>query len=121
MAKTKHPKINDYDFLTSPLTGEEIKPSGKEKKEKKGTSIKKTSKATTKRMEATPDQRRAVEKAQNASRGRGHKKKNRVSVHFAAPTKVVEAIDDLHYRLGKTKNELYNEALELLVGKYVNI
>lgn len=120
----KQPKITDYDLLTSPLMWEDKKPSEEEKKETKGVpktkkSTKKSSMATIKAAEVTPEQRRAVEKAQNASRGRGHKKRNRVSVHFAAPAKVVEAIDDLHYRLGRTKNELYNEALELLVSKYV--
>lgn len=110
----KQPKVKQYDVLTSSLSW--VEPPEVEKKAPK----QKKTKTTTKAAEVTPEQRRAVEKAQNASRGRGHKKRNRVSVHFAAPAKVVEAIDDLHYRLGRTKNELYNEALELLVSKYVN-
>lgn len=71
---------------------------------------------------ASEDERRAVEKAQNAHRrGRGRKKSNRVPIRFEAEQDLVAAVEELHFRLVKTKNELYNEALALLVSKYVNM
>lgn len=70
---------------------------------------------------ASEDERRAVEKAQNANRrGRGHKKRKRVPIHFEADEQLVSIVEELHFQLGRTKNELYNEALGLLVGKYEN-
>lgn len=69
--------------------------------------------------DATPEQRRAVEEAQNASRrGRGRKKGKRIPIHFEASKSTVDAINELHFVLGKTKNDLYNEALELLLAHY---
>lgn len=76
---------------------------------------------TMKPYAASVDEYRAVEKAQNAHRrGRGHKKSKRKPIRFEAEQNLVDMIEELHYRLGKTKNELYNEALELLVSKYAN-
>lgn len=58
------PKIKPYDVLTSSLSW------GEPPKEKKASKLK-TSKNTTKASEITLEQRKAVEKAQNSSRGRG--------------------------------------------------
>ena len=69
--------------------------------------------------EASEEERRLVEKAQNTHRlGRGHKKGVRVQIHFEAEQDLVTAVENLHFRLSKTKNVLYNEALELLLSKY---
>ena len=71
---------------------------------------------------ASEDERRAVERAQNAHRcGRGRKKSKRVPIRFEAEQELVAAIEKFHFRLGKTKNELYNEALGLLVAKLCNM
>ena len=66
----------------------------------------------------TPEQRKAVEAAQNKARGRGKKKVGRESIHFEANAKLVEQIKEIHYQRGVTLNKLYNEALSLLVRKY---
>lgn len=71
---------------------------------------------------ASADERRAVERAQNANRlGRGHRKRKRVPIHFEADEQLVSIVGELHFKLGRTKNELYNEALGLLVEKYENM
>ena len=66
----------------------------------------------------TPEQRKAVEAAQNKERGRGKVKKGRVNVHFAADSKLVDQIKRIHFELGVTLNQLFNEAFSLLVQKY---
>lgn len=66
----------------------------------------------------TPEQRKAVEAAQNKERGRGKTKVGRENIHFAADAKLVDAIKAIHYERGVTLNYLYNEALLLLVTKY---
>ena len=66
----------------------------------------------------TPGQRKAVEAAQNKERGRGKVKKGRVNVHFAADAKLVDQIKRIHFELGVTLNQLFNEAFSLLVQKY---
>lgn len=66
----------------------------------------------------TPEQRKAVEAAQNKERGRGKTKVGRENIHFAADAKLVDAIKAIHYERGVTLNQLYNEALWLLVTKY---
>ena len=66
----------------------------------------------------TPEQRKAVEDAQNRSRGRGRIKLGRENVHFAADAKLVQKVKAIHYEHGITLNMLYNEALGLLVDKY---
>ena len=69
--------------------------------------------------ETSEEERRLVKKAQNTYRlGRGDKKGVRMQISFEAEQNIVTAVDELHLRLGKTKNELYNEALELLLSKY---
>ncbi len=66
----------------------------------------------------TPEQRKAVEAAQNKERGRGKTKVGRENIHFAADAKLVDAIKAIHYERGVTLNQLYNEALLLLVTKH---
>lgn len=70
-----------------------------------------------KRFTPTIEQMRAVEAAQNAHRGRGPKQ-GRKPVRFEADCNLVEEIEELHYKLGRTKHELYNEAFRLLIRKY---
>lgn len=64
------------------------------------------------------DQRRAVDNARNAARGRGRSKGKRKMIAFQAPEDLVDEIENLVYALGKTKNDLYVEALENLIKKY---
>lgn len=71
--------------------------------------------------QVTPAQRRAVAQAQNSQRGRGKTKGARTMIAFKVPDSTIEALDNLHYSTGITKNDLYNEALELLLEKYKNI
>ena len=68
--------------------------------------------------EATPEQRKAVEMAQNMARGRGKVKLGRENIHFAADAKIVAKIKEIHFERGITLNQIYNEALLLLVQKY---
>ena len=42
-------------------------------------------------------------------------------IAFKVPNDMLEGLEDLHYSTGITKNDLYNEALELLLKKYKNI
>ena len=70
------------------------------------------------KMVATVEQRRAVDKVRNEQRGRGKSKGARKMIAFQVPEETVDLVEDLSYALGKTKNELYNEALDNLVKKY---
>lgn len=65
----------------------------------------------------TIEQMRAVEAAQNAHRGRGPKQ-GRKPVRFEADAQLIDELEELHFRFGKTKHDLYNEALRLLIRKY---
>ena len=69
----------------------------------------------------TKEQKKAIEEAQNSQRGRGKKKGERTMIAFKVPNDMLERLEDLHYSTGITKNDLYNEALELLLKKYKNI
>ncbi len=119
---------NNYDLAFAEGLGdvflqEENEPVQQQTSEKPAKSTKKTAPRKKKEKKetyvASVDQRRAVEKAQNASRrGRGHKKGKRTPIHFVAEQMLVTQIEEIHFRLGKTKNELYNEALKLLVQRY---
>lgn len=71
--------------------------------------------------EVTVDERRALDERRNAQRGRGRSKGTRKMIAFQVPDEKVQRIEDLCYALGKTKNELYNEALDSLISKYKNI
>lgn len=73
------------------------------------------------RIEPTKEQKKAIEEAQNSQRGRGKKKGERTMIAFKVPNDMLERLEDLHYSTGITKNDLYNEALELLLKKYKNI
>lgn len=74
-----------------------------------------------KQYQPTKEQQRAIEKAQNSQRGRGKTKGARTMIAFKVPNDMLERLEDLHYSTGITKNDLYNEALELLLKKYKNI
>lgn len=63
-------------------------------------------------------QRRAVDKVRNAQRGRGKRKEGRKMIAFQVPEDIADKIEELCYALGKTKNDLYNEAVASLVKKY---
>lgn len=75
----------------------------------------------TSRKKATVAQRKAVEGVRNAQRGRGKKKEGRKMIAFQAREELADQVEELMFVLGKTKNELYNEALEDLVTKYQNV
>lgn len=118
--------VNDYEQRLGELMSGFISEDEPDQQQTSETPVKSPKKTTFRREKekkepyvASEDQLRAVEKAQNASRrGRGRKKGERTPIHFAAEQKLVTQIEEIHYRLGKTKNELYNEALELLVERY---
>lgn len=74
-----------------------------------------------KRNAPTKEQKRTIAEAQNSQRGRGKKKGERTMIAFKVPNDMLERLEDLHYSTGITKNDLYNEALELLLKKYKNI
>ena len=76
---------------------------------------------TNSKFSPTPEQRRAVGEAQNARRGRPKKNSRRVKskpVRFDLDEALFERVTELQYRLGKTKHDLFEEALWLLVEKY---
>ena len=76
---------------------------------------------TNSKFSPTPEQRRAVGEAQNARRGRPKKNSRRVKskpVRFDLDEALFERVTELQYRLGKTKHDLFEEALRLLVEKY---
>ena len=60
----------------------------------------------------------AVEKAQNANRGRGKKIEGRAMVSFKTPVRIADAIQQIHFDTGKTLTNLYEEALLDLIAKY---
>lgn len=98
---------NFFDGLDSPA--EEIKPQPRKTPKTKST------------FEPTLEQRRAVDEARNERRGRPKKKKTRVKskpVHFDADEALLDNFTELHYRLGRTKHDLFVEALQLLIEKY---
>ena len=71
----------------------------------------------------TVEQLQAVEQAQNARRGRPRKSapkkpEPKRGVRVEVPESRVREVEELHYRLGRTKHELYNEAICLLLEKY---
>ena len=66
-------------------------------------------------------QRKAVEEVRNAQRGRGKKKEGRKMIAFEVSETLADRVEDLTFALGKTKNDLYNEAIEDLVEKYKNL
>lgn len=69
--------------------------------------------------EASEEEHRLVEKAQSTHPlERGQKKDIRMQISFEAEQDLFTAVEELYFRLGKTKRELYNEALELLLSKY---
>lgn len=64
----------------------------------------------------------AVKAAQNEARnGRGKKKGVRKLVSFNLDIDTVNRIDDIHYKLRKPKQELYEEAFADLLAKYIEI
>lgn len=64
----------------------------------------------------------AVKAAQNEARnGRGKKKGDRKLVSFNLDIDTVNRIDDIHYKLRKPKQELYEEAFADLLAKYIEI
>jgi hypothetical protein len=67
---------------------------------------------------ASVEQRRAVDKARNEQRGRGKSKGARRMIAFQVPEETVASLEDLCYAMGRTKNDLYNEALDSLLKKY---
>ncbi len=80
-----------------------------------------TPQKTKSKFTPTLEQKRAVDEARNARRGRPKKKKTRVKskpVHFDADEALLDNFTELHYRLGRTKHDLFVEALQLLIEKY---
>ena len=77
--------------------------------------------ATRRPKQVTVAQRKAVEEVRNAQRGRGKKKEGRKMIAFQVSEALAERVEDLTFALGKTKNDLYNEAIEDLVEKYKNL
>lgn len=69
----------------------------------------------------TVAQAKALDNVRNSQRGRGKKKGERKMIAFKAPVDLVDTIEDLTYKLSKSKNDLYEEALLDLVTKYQNI
>ena len=70
----------------------------------------------------TFEQTMAVKEAQNAARkGPGAKKGERKLVSFPVELSIIERIEFLSYKLGKSKQDFYDEALYDLLQKYLNI
>lgn len=70
----------------------------------------------------TFEQAMAVKEAQNAARkGPGTKKGERKLVSFPVELSTIERIEYLSYKLGKSKQDFYDEALSDLLQKYLNI
>ena len=98
---------NFFDGLDSPA--EEIKPQPRKTPKTKST------------FEPTLEQRRAVGEAQNARRGRPKKHSRRVKskpIRVDVDEALLEKVTELQYRLGKTKHDLIEKALRLLVEMY---
>lgn len=98
---------NFFDGLDSPA--EEIKPQPRKTPKTKST------------FEPTLEQRRAVGEAQNARRGRPKKHSRRVKskpIRADVDEALLEKVTELQYRLGKTKHDLIEKALRLLVEMY---
>ncbi|MBE6252964.1 MAG: hypothetical protein E7109_05555 [Bacteroidales bacterium] len=109
---------SDFSFLMSPAfdsSQNRMPITSKMSKERKR---KQHKRKQYKPKEATPEQRKAVEMAQNMARGRGKVKLGRENIHFAADAKIVAKIKEIHFERGITLNQIYNEALLLLVQKY---
>lgn len=73
---------------------------------------------STKTYTVSRSKRQAIENTENGTRGGGYKKQGRTAIHFIADEILVSEVEKLHFKLGKTKNELYNESLRLLISKY---
>lgn len=102
--------VNDFD---------EAKP---ETPKKKNAPVKKSDAAPV--VKATPTQLAAVEASQNKARlGRGVKKNGEDSklISLNLPVKTIERINELHLKLGRSKQELYEEAFADLLTKYIDI
>ncbi len=70
----------------------------------------------------TFEQAQAVKEAQNESRkGRGIKNGERKLISFPVPLDTIERIEYLSYKLGKSKQNFYDEALSDLLTKYIDI
>lgn len=70
----------------------------------------------------TFEQAMAVKDAQNAARkGPGTKKGERKLVSFPVELSTIERIEYLSYKLGKSKQDFYDEALSDLLQKYIDI
>ena len=98
---------NFFDGLDS--LAEEIKPQPRKTPKTKST------------FEPTLEQRRAVGEAQNARRGRPKKHSRRVKskpIRVDVDEALLEKVTELQYRLGKTKHDLIEKALRLLVEMY---
>ena len=87
-------------------------------------------KAPVKKSEPAPTvipaaaQKAAVEASQSKFRlGRGVKKNNedRKLISFNLPETTISRIHELHLQLGKSKQELYEEAFADLLTKYIDI
>lgn len=90
----------------------------------------KKKKAPVKKSEPAPavipaaDQKAAVEASQSKFRlGRGVKKNNeeRKLISFNLPETTIARIHELHLQLGKSKQDLYEEAFADLLLKYIDI
>ena len=98
---------NFFDGLDSPA--EEIKPQPRKTPKTKST------------FEPTLEQKRALDQARNARRGRPKKNSRRVKskpVRFDVDEALLEKVTELQYLLSKTKHDLFEEALRLLVEMY---
>lgn len=115
---------NQFDKFSKNMLGttslgmEEFE-SAKPETPKKATRKKAASAAATK---PTFEQAQAVKEAQNESRkGRGIKKGERKLISFPVQLSTIERIEYLSYKLGKSKQDFYDEALSDLLTKYIDI
>lgn len=74
------------------------------------------------KVKPTIEQIKAVKASQNETRGlKGKPKGKRTLVGFHVSDDIIARIEDLTFLTGKSKNALYNEALDLLLKKYRNM
>jgi hypothetical protein len=81
----------------------------------------KKSSARKKDVAVSPEERKALDDIRNSRRGRkkpGEEGAAYKRVGFECREELLQAFDIIPYKVGKTRKELFEEALEYIIGKY---